>query len=398
MNPLLSFGGLCFLLFFVSSCEKKPSAEKEREVTIQVDSLNKKANREPLPLGPSAPFVNRYRGSIGQDKVELTLINWGNGTLDGYYQKNGAFGKIEFSGEIDLNEAFYLAEFSGLDQQGIFQGNFANARKLRGEWLNADSTVRQPFFLEQIPSVEEPAGWEGTWHLNGIYEGGTLIIGGVTEDEFELAISVLRNGNNGLCFGKAKYEADKARMETILFEGETEACILEFNHLSDFIEVKQASSTLACGFGARAFADGRYEKKLRDIKPQLSFGSKEAVFPTQNLHDQFYKMVGEDIYQVFAFNMQLVEEEEVQAKRGPLKMIRGGVSGMYTVHEAAILHDHKARIWAATLDFDDRDNPVIRYFTTEGKDRKKLPEALKAWTSRLPGYPVLYQETPGEYQ
>jgi hypothetical protein len=187
-------------------------------------------------------------------------------------------------------------------------------------------------------------------------------------------------------------------MEAILFEGETEACVLEFAHRSDFIQIKQLSSTLACGFGMRAFADGRYENKLRSIQPSFSYGESESVFPDKALHDAFLELVGKDIYHVFAFNMQITEKDSLSGKEGSLQVFRGAVAGMFTIHEAIIVHDSQQKIWAATLDFDKNDDPVIRYFTNVEKDQSSLPPPIREWTARMPGYEVLLQKGAGEYQ
>ncbi|MBK7870344.1 MAG: hypothetical protein IPJ74_06460 [Saprospiraceae bacterium] len=217
--------------------------------------------------------------------------------------------KINIYGEFVNDNQFTIKEYAGDDFTGSFTGAFADANHIKGTWSDPKNVKNLSFEVKSDAITPDKSGWTGAWHLNDTWDGGTLLIGGVTKDSLKFALSVVRSAHIGEIWGTAKRIGNQAVFKQVEFpmEGEEnpEACHLIFEFKGDYIQIEQQSSGLACGFGMRAYASGRFDNKVIEIKPTLSFGEGEdKIFPNQAIHNGFQRLVGTKYYDVFAYNMQ----------------------------------------------------------------------------------------------
>ena len=63
----------------------------------------------------------------------------------------------------------------------------------------------------------------------------------------------------------------------------------------------------------------------------------------------------------------------------------GGVRGLFTIVEGIVLRGEEGQLWAAYIDDD-----VVRYFTTEGSYRERLPATIENWRKSFEDKPVIF--------
>lgn len=323
------------------------------------------------------------------EKVKLRLFNWGSGQLDGIW--NRASGEEwEMYGEIDLDESFLMSVYDEEREAGQLSGRLSRLDEFEARWMPSGSESSVSTTFRWVFPSTDPQGWRGDWYLNGLYEGGMLVVGNVTEDAFDFALSVYRNGSGGEVWSRASYQGDHATLDGVLFEG-LGPCKLDFTHRGPYIELKQESSSIGCGLGAGAYADGKYEAESVTSHPELAYEGPDAVFPSREMHDAFREQVGQEYYELFAFNMQTLQQREVKnAGNGyPGHLHTGAVRGVFGGNEAAILHD-STHYWAATLDYlESEEQTVIRYFSSAPSWQDRMPPALRNWTEAFSGFELI---------
>lgn len=376
---------LCLFAFatlWLAGCQNDPPPPVEPAPLPPLDSVE-------VVTTPDPYFLRRYTGKIdGKHDVEMVLVNWGDGFISGRYWYTSKNKPIELSGELKPEDNSYeIAEFMDGKVGAKFIGNLSNHDTLSGTWASSDGKKNLPFSLLYTPSATDEANWAGNWHLNQVWDGGWLMVGNVTQDSFDFALSVIRGSHIGTLEGRAGRKGNSAIYKQKTYEDKP--CELHFQINGDHVLIDQKSDNLACGFGARAYASGRFEKNKLIRKTALTVGTgDDDVFPTQALHDEFRRLVGDKMYELFAFNMQV--KERVTNKLGQT-VVTGAVPGLFTTNEAIIIYDGANIIWAATLEFQEgSDEPFLHHFTNDAAARKKLHPDIEAWRERFKTYKVVF--------
>ncbi len=372
---------LALALLWLAGCKSDPPRPVEPAPLPPLDSVEVVETPDPY-------FLKRFKGNIdGKHSIEMVLVNWGDGFLSGRYWYTSKNKPIELSGELKEDNSYEIAEFMDGKVGAKFIGTMSNPDSLNGTWASADGKRNLPFILVGSPSTSDEANWTGNWHLSQVWDGGWLMVGNVTGEAFDFALSVVRGSHVGTLEGVAQYKGDKAIFKQKTFE--EKPCELHFTNMGDHVLIDQVSDNLACGFGARAHAAGRYEKKKLIRKSLLAVGNGSGdVFPTQKLHDDFRRLVGDAVYETFAFNMQLKERTTNQLGQ---TVVTGAVPGLFTTNEAIIIFDQQGKIWAATLDFKEgSDEPYLRSFTNDAASKGKLHPDVEVWRERFKSYKVAF--------
>lgn len=373
---------LVFGMLWLAGCKNDPPPPIEPAPLPPLDSIE-------VVTTPDPYFLKKYVGTIdGKLNVEMVLINWGDGFLSGRYWYTSKNKPIELSGELKPNDnSFEIVEFVNGKEGAKFIGGFHSPDSLSGSWASKDGNRTLPFSLGHLPSATDEANWTGNWHLNQVWDSGWLMIGNVTLDSFDFALTVVRGSHVGTLEGRAARKGSKAIFKQKTFEDEP--CDLSFRQMGDHVLIEQVSSNLACGFGARAHAAGRFEKNKLIRKTMLTVGTEDDdVFLSQATHDEFRRLVGDKQYELFAFNMQVKERTTNQQGQ---TVITGAVPGLFTTNEAVIIYDASNKIWAATLDFKEgNDEPFLHHFTNDPASKNKLHPDIEAWRERFKTYKVVF--------
>ncbi len=384
---------LVFLSFILINCKQDPTNQQSQPSQPAIDSLALEDELE--EKAPGTYFLKRYDGTLdGKLPISMVLINWGDGFMSGRYWQQGTSKIFSLSGELSDSLSFKIAETVKFKETGTFEGTLDDPSHLSGTWFNPKRSKKMAFDLREIPA-SDTLGWTGNWHLSEVWDEGLLLIGNVTADSFDFALSIFRSSHVGTLEGRAKFNDSKAFYN--LKDFEDEPCKLNFELNKDLIVVSQGSSNFACGFGARANADGKYEKKNWLKKAKLAYGnSDDAIFPNQPLHDSFKALVGKNAYAVFAYNMQLIDKSKNEApEKIKATVAKGFISGMVGSNEAVIMYDGQGKIYAATIDFDKTNNEsLVRYFTNDPLYRNRLPLTIEEWREGFKNYRLVFEKQP----
>lgn len=375
---LLTFG-----ILLLQACKNDPLPPTET-VPAELPALDSVVEVKT----PDPYFLKKYAGKIDQFEVEMVLVNWGDGFISGRYWYTSKNKPIELSGELKTDDKTYeIVEFSNGKEGAKFMGKMATIDTLSGSWRSADGKRNLPFNLIYSPPADEVALWKGNWHLNQVWDNGYLLIGNVTKDSFDFALSVVRGSHVGTLEGRASHQGSKAIFKQNTYEDEP--CELRFECFDDYILIDQPSSNMACGFGARAYAAGRFERKNLVRKTTLTVGMGDSdAFRSQATHDEFRRLVGDKNYELFAFNME-VKEHSTNALGQTI--VKGAVPGLFTTNEAILIYDKNNKIWAATLDFKEgSEDPFVHIFTNDPSSKGKIPADIDSWREGFKGYKIVW--------
>ncbi|MDF1865637.1 MAG: hypothetical protein P1U70_12435 [Saprospiraceae bacterium] len=369
---------ILFSLFF--ACQNQNQSEHNNTETIPE-----------TPLPDSHQFLKKFEGTIGEYPIEMVLTNWGDGFLNGkyWYKKKGE--AIEISGELITENAFEIAEYINDTENGFFVGTIESPHHLKGTWISEDQSKSYDFDLTATKEKSPDDIWSGNWYFNEIWDGGIILMGNYTKDSIDFALSIFRSAHNGIAEGKAYFVQNKAIFYTDLYD-EEKGCKLVFEHKGDHILLDQRGSNFGCGFGMRAFAGGRYDNHIIEKKAVLDFGTEEGkVFQTKAQHDNFKALVGNEMYDLFAFNMQNTEPLDINNEdHFATKAIAGFVQGLFTSNEAIIMYDDASNFWAATIDIDDStDEFVVRYFSNVESNATEIPTTINDWRENFMDYRIV---------
>lgn len=350
------------------------------------------------PALTSVSFVRKFHGTVeGKYPIIVLLTSWGDNRLTGsyYYERIGK--AIELHGSFTGEGRFKLREFIDGRQSGIFTGEFFSADSVGGVWFDSHGGGRKLSFGLRSLENETPAPWTGTWYLNDPWDEGRLIIGNESNDSMDFALKVVRGNHLGQIEGRASLNGREAIFNGSLF-GE-EPCGFKFILGDRYVEVIQQTGSLNCGFGVRAYADGRFEAELRKVKPELSHGSgEEKVFRTNDQLDAFRRVVGEKWYDIFAFNMQgTINVAPMDGDPPGCRVVEGAVAGLFATNQAILMHDDRGRFWGLTTNFEEDDQQIVQYVTNAEEWKRKMPPSLKSWYDQFfEGLPLVKQFYPRE--
>jgi hypothetical protein len=327
----------------------------------------------------------------------MVLIKWEDGFVSGRYWNSKTNKVTELSGESHSANTFHLYEGDYGSEAGVFEGQLKDSTTFSGLWKSTKNSEQFPFEFTEYISNADSLGWSGNWYFNDVWDNGVLMIGNVTNKRFDFALSLNRGGHQGAIEGQASLKNNTATFVTTEFD--VLPCQLKFIFNPDHILIEQLSSNFSCGFGARAFAGGRYDRIYKTKKASIPFGSDPTyIFPNQEVHDAFLTLVGQEGYNIFAFNMQISEQEMLDPKdRFQATAVSGYIPGLINSNEAIIIYDKQNKIWAATL-FNDRKSgeSLVLYFTNDLASKAKLPHTIENWRSGFNGYRVLFQFKGGK--
>ena len=250
------------LIAFLGCQEDPPDDSKIFSEPEPTKTTKEKAIYQDPFLSSTDAFVKKYKGKIGDDIIELTLVNFENGLLEGYYFDAKNKKTIDLSGELALDESFVLETFENDDFLGKFEGNLKDLHQLKGTWSNADNSLSMTYELNELP-FNDQTGWTGAWYRNIEDNRGLLIIGNVSANKFDFGLEIYNSGHNGIMEGTATLNGRIGTFNATVFD-ESEKCNIIFQKKGNHIMVMQKSSTVACGFGMRANADGKYEDRIKE--------------------------------------------------------------------------------------------------------------------------------------
>ncbi len=342
------------------------------------------------------PFAREFQGMVGeQQPVVMVLVNWGDSSLTGSCQYLDDGRHTELYGNFKRENKFTIKEYGDSGQRGVFTGSFISSDSIAGLWVDSQGGQELPFALRSSSDEGTASPWKGTWYLNDPWDEGRLIIGNVRADSLHFGLMVVRGAHLGQVEGRAVVKGNEAFFSNALF-GE-KPCQFSFTRGEGYIDVEQLTGATACGFGIRAHANGRFENEFRQVSPELSVGGEDdAIFRTPAQRDSFRRLVGEEFYQRFAYNMQgVVPGTNIEGDPPDSRIVKGVAIGLYATNQAIMMHDDQGNFWGLTTDFNSSEELVIQYVTNALDWQNRLPPNLEAWyQSTFEGVPLYKQFFP----
>ena len=374
------------ILLTLSACKGESQADKNSAATNGA-VISGSTVQQIEALGFQDPFLKRYEGIIdGEIEFEMILCNEGNGSIYGWYQYAKIGKKISLSGEVGLDESITLEEYTDAELTGKFIGDGSNLSQIKGQWSAAIGERELDFEMSEVKSSDDKTGWRGSWHLNDAWDGGLLTIGNVTKDSMDFSLNFTRNGHAGNILARAVINNNKARYKMPLSKGE-EPCELVLIYRNEYIQIEQKSSPWDCGFGARAYAGGRYEAQAKKLKAMIPFGEEE-FFKTEAEHNAFKEWIGTENYDLFAYNMQHSEVEE--AEDGSQRILNGWVYGLAHSNKSILVQQKDNALYAATPEYRDGEESLIHYYSSTVQTIDTMIAPIKAWSESFDRYKVVY--------
>ncbi|MFK8101998.1 MAG: hypothetical protein AB8G15_05730 [Saprospiraceae bacterium] len=330
-------------------------------------------------------FIKAYQGSIPtQGEVELLLYNDTEGNLLGHYKNLKNDVQVKLKGEIDLDESFVLqVENADGKEVGKFTGSISDPAHLTGIWKSPKGGKEYPFDFQEI-TTEDAQAWTGTWHYNNIWDDGMLVIGNVTKEGFDFFVNASRSGKKGELLARATLQGQEASF-VVNGTGEEKLCEIIFKKHPNHLSLEQKKSTLTCGLDLSVNVSGKYEAQANKAKAVLSFGQKGAIFSTKEIHAAFKVLVGEKYYEQIAYDFQHWNTQALLAG-DPVNavVVKGNVVGRENLDASILLYTPAGKIWVASLaDDGTKSTRLLRYFTTEAKQKNDVPPSIKQWAVRF---------------
>jgi len=143
---ILVIGGIGSYLYLSEKIIKKPT-----EATSNQEISGNKSYRIPEKSEEILQeFIGRFKGSIGNYKIQMELYREGNNLKGTYfYEKIG--NPLYLKGRIDDTGNFKIEEFDEKGKHtGTFIGKFIKEDTLSGVWRDPDGKRELPFFIQLV--------------------------------------------------------------------------------------------------------------------------------------------------------------------------------------------------------------------------------------------------------
>lgn len=248
-------------------------------------------------------------GAVGKYKIEMALhLSFQDDSgLAGWYRYAGKTASLDLKGDLMGGNVLFLVESFGGKETGQFYMDTANQEEWTGTWIgngkslpctlnvrNGEMKQLMPYDLEAV-NAEVEEGITGsyvdeTYFINDMwfsdenpqlelgFNGGVVTVREI--DDF--SISVYFNLVCGPTYHLAYFsgEASKTGPNTYEFfasvEGE-DKCHLIFKFQHKGLVIEQQSASFACGFGARAYADGSFMKVNNETLEGEDLGIRDVI-------------------------------------------------------------------------------------------------------------------------
>lgn len=253
-------------------------------------------------------------------------------------------------------------------------GDNTEAKRKLGRTL--ESVVR-----EQLSSGEEgnlPTGrgadlWWGEWNLqiNGA-TGGRLFISEIGPDGFLFDLRTWHGSHTGTVQSAARIvsrDLAYARISDANPDGDGEL-IFRRSRVGAQRQISIEESVSCQNYhGMRGFLSGTFVNR-----PEPWFDAE--VMSELDL-SRIYSLVGGYFEQLRDCSSDIHVEEAYD--QGTVRVVTGGVAGLYTIMESIVLIGENSRMCCAFIDGD-----VVRFFANRRDWFENTPEAVGVWKSRFP--------------
>jgi hypothetical protein len=210
--------------------------------------------------------------------------------------------------------------------------------------------------------------------------GGTLFIREIGPRGFLFDLSVYNGAHTGQITAYARMlSTDVAHCRVTNGPGDPDGELVfrrRCSRAARTIEIEEAAPCYYHG-GMRAHFGGSF---VREQEPWFDRG-----FLNELELARLYGLVGEHIETMRDCTADIGEGESLEER--PVKVIWGGVAGLYTEMQSIVMVNQQGQMWTAHIDGD-----LVRYFTNVPEHRDRLPRTIEAWRANFQQKAVSYCE------
>lgn len=234
---------------------------------------------------------------------------------------------------------------------------------------------------QNLPNGPNAPLWWGNWTFApGRMTGGRLFIREVGPTGFLFDLDVYNGAHQGQITAYARIlSADMAHCRLPNGPDDSDGELV-FRRRQGAgrrtIEIEEAARCRSHG-GMRAHFGGLF---TRDTEPWFDRGYLNELEMAR-----LYSLVGERMNSLRECTGDMGEGESLEDD--PVRVVWGGVAGLYTYMQSIVMFDGAGRMWVAFI-----DNTVVRYYTNVPQDRQRLPRTIEDWRGGFREKEVRYCE------
>jgi hypothetical protein len=237
--------------------------------------------------------------------------------------------------------------------------------------------------VDNLPSGPTAPIWWGRWTSRwNQLAGGNLFIREVSSRGFLFDLEVFNGAHQGHITSYARllsHDLGYARVPNGPDEPPGELVFRRrHGEAGRSIEIEEAARCSHWG-GMRAHFGGRY---VHEPEPWFERG-----FMNELELARLYQLVGQHMETMRSCTSDIGRGESADGDE--IKVVWGGVAGLYTEMESIVTFDASGQMWAA---FIDSESDCVRYFTNVPEARAALPATIEKWREKFAGKPVRYCE------
>ncbi|MGB8925100.1 MAG: hypothetical protein WCC61_26745 [Pseudomonas sp.] len=230
--------------------------------------------------------------------------------------------------------------------------------------------------LKALEFMAKPFNWDATWQLIPWGVSAAVVVNTKRIDATHIAfdISGVAGANSGDMDGVATIEGSEAHYAQ-------DNCSLKFSPFNGLLDIAQDGADPTCGGGMGVYYGGRYvasEQSLSIDYDLLSLG----VARTEQENELLHTLLKGD-YQTLLQNSGSMVTGEASSDVPDAQVDEFWLRGLANTNAGILMRAPDARVWLVLLVFDEQRQLRARYYTNVPQWKKRVPEALLAWHTRI---------------
>jgi uncharacterized protein len=230
--------------------------------------------------------------------------------------------------------------------------------------------------LKALEFMAKPFNWDATWQLIPWGVSAAVVVNTKRIDATHIAfdISGVAGANSGDMDGVATIEGSEAHYAQ-------DNCSLKFSPFNGLLDIAQDGADPTCGGGMGVYYGGRYvasEQSLSIDYDLLSLG----VARTEQENELLHTLLKGD-YQTLLQNSGSMVTGEASRDVPDAQVDEFWLRGLANTNAGILMRAPDARVWLVLLVFDEQRQLRARYYTNVPQWKKRVPEALLAWHTRI---------------
>jgi uncharacterized protein len=230
--------------------------------------------------------------------------------------------------------------------------------------------------LKALEFMAKPFNWDATWQLIPWGVSAAVVVNTKRIDATHIAfdISGVAGANSGDMDGVATIEGSEAHYAQ-------DNCSLKFSPFNGLLDIAQDGADPTCGGGMGVYYGGRYvasEQSLSIDYDLLSLG----VARTEQENELLHTLLKGD-YQTLLQNSGSMVTVEASSDVPDAQVDEFWLRGLANTNAGILMRAPDARVWLVLLVFDEQRQLRARYYTNVPQWKKRVPEALLAWHTRI---------------